>query len=226
MFNERAVNLILVRKDCKEMDKKTLNSRQLQASERRKQLLNAAKELFAEKGYHATSMREINGKVGMADGLTYHYFPKGKLEILHTIIHEGQEKLMGEVSEMILSFDYSISLSDALIKLSHHIVDSFIKDQALTQILFREKQLLDQDEAKFLNEVVKKHQQIFIDFLAGRANDGEIRHMDFELAASQFMSNILILAIQNMAGFHFFEDNVDTFIVRYVNFTSDLWSSK
>lgn len=66
-----------------------MTSRDLQASERREQILNAARQLFVQEGYHAASMRAINKKVGMSDALTYHYFPEGKLEIFNTIIREG-----------------------------------------------------------------------------------------------------------------------------------------
>ncbi|MGA9173636.1 MAG: helix-turn-helix domain-containing protein [Thermoactinomyces sp.] len=55
--------------------KEGMTSRDLQAAKRRKQLLEAAKKLFAEKGYHNTSTKEINRAIGMADGLIYHYFP-------------------------------------------------------------------------------------------------------------------------------------------------------
>ena len=65
-----------------------LTSRDLQAMERREQLLNSAKELFALQGYHATTTREITKHIGMADGLIYHYFPDGKKQILDIIMKE------------------------------------------------------------------------------------------------------------------------------------------
>ncbi|EOR25407.1 transcriptional regulator, TetR family protein [Clostridium sartagoforme AAU1] len=55
-----------------------LTNRDLQAIERRNQLLESAKELFASNGYHATTTRQITKNIGMADGLIYHYFPDGK----------------------------------------------------------------------------------------------------------------------------------------------------
>jgi len=38
-------------------------------------ILNAAVELFAERGYHATSMREIAQKVGVVAAAIYNHFP-------------------------------------------------------------------------------------------------------------------------------------------------------
>lgn len=69
---------------------KRMTNRDLLAAERKQQILEIAKRLFAEKGYHATSMREINKEIGMAEALTYHYFPGGKLEILNTVLQQEQ----------------------------------------------------------------------------------------------------------------------------------------
>jgi AcrR family transcriptional regulator len=43
--------------------------------EMRKQLLDAAGELFAERGYAATGMRELAAAAGVSTGTLYHYFP-------------------------------------------------------------------------------------------------------------------------------------------------------
>ena len=76
---------------------KRMTSRDLQAVERRQQILDIAMRLFAENGYHATSMRELNKEIGMADALTYHYFPGGKLEILKAVLHNAQEERMRSI---------------------------------------------------------------------------------------------------------------------------------
>ena len=46
-------------------------SRDHQAVERRDQILQGSKEMFAEHGFHGTSMRMINKHVGITDGLLY-----------------------------------------------------------------------------------------------------------------------------------------------------------
>src|SRR5690625_6848561 len=82
-------------------------SRDAQAIERKKEILRAAENLFAKNGYHATSIRSINQAIGVADGLTYHYFPKGKFQILQTIINEGIEQRENSLQTMIDAFDRS-----------------------------------------------------------------------------------------------------------------------
>lgn len=54
--------------------------------------MDTALELFAENGFHATSISQVAKKAGISKGLTYNYF-KSKDEILHEIIQEGYETI-------------------------------------------------------------------------------------------------------------------------------------
>jgi len=54
----------------------------------RKEILEVAVTIFAEKGYEATSVDEIVEKAGIAKGTFYYYF-RTKEELFHEIIDEG-----------------------------------------------------------------------------------------------------------------------------------------
>lgn len=56
--------------------------------EKRKIILEAALELFAENGFHATAISMIAKKAGISKGLAYNYFVS-KHDILEEIIDEG-----------------------------------------------------------------------------------------------------------------------------------------
>ena len=51
-------------------------------------IMETALELFAENGFHATSMSQIAKKAGISKGLTYNYF-ESKKEILDELIQHG-----------------------------------------------------------------------------------------------------------------------------------------
>src|SRR5258708_13020995 len=53
----------------------------------RRQVLDAALELFAHQGYRATSVREIAEAAGVSTGNVYHHFPD-KEAIFNTLLHE------------------------------------------------------------------------------------------------------------------------------------------
>jgi TetR/AcrR family transcriptional regulator, cholesterol catabolism regulator len=59
---------------------------------RRAQLLDAAARLFSERGFHATSMRDIAKAVGMLSGSIYYHF-ESKDEILLAIFDEGTRRV-------------------------------------------------------------------------------------------------------------------------------------
>ena len=62
-------------------------------------ILNAALELFAVNGFHATSISQIAEKAGISKGLMYNYF-ENKDDLLRKIIEEGfrqLEEMMGGI---------------------------------------------------------------------------------------------------------------------------------
>jgi AcrR family transcriptional regulator len=56
------------------MDDKTLSRRERERLRRREEMLEAALELFSEKGYHSVSMHEIAEKAEFAIGTLYKFF--------------------------------------------------------------------------------------------------------------------------------------------------------
>lgn len=56
--------------------------------EKTKLILDTALELFAEKGFHQTSISDITRKAGISKGLLYNYF-ESKDEVLKSIIQTG-----------------------------------------------------------------------------------------------------------------------------------------
>ncbi len=51
------------------------NARQLQAEARRRQILDTALSVFAQKGFANTSIKDLAAAAGISSGLMYHYFP-------------------------------------------------------------------------------------------------------------------------------------------------------
>lgn len=65
----------------------------------RDKIMEAALELFAHKGYDATSITEIARKAGVSKGLLYHYFESKESVLLQMIeeLNTGQDKMMERV---------------------------------------------------------------------------------------------------------------------------------
>lgn len=58
----------------------------------RQKILDAGLELFAEAGFHSTSISQIAKKAGISKGLMYNYF-ESKEELLREIVFDGIESL-------------------------------------------------------------------------------------------------------------------------------------
>lgn len=72
------------------MDKTPDPIQELVAAARRKQILDAATQIFAEKGFHRATIKEIARVAGIADGTIYTYFAS-KTEVLLGILHRLNE---------------------------------------------------------------------------------------------------------------------------------------
>ena len=68
--------------------------------ERRNELLDAAQNLFYQKGYDNTSVANIIEAVGIAKGTIYHYF-KSKIDLLNQII-ERQSQMIDQIINSVL----------------------------------------------------------------------------------------------------------------------------
>ncbi|MEM8902543.1 MAG: TetR/AcrR family transcriptional regulator [Actinomycetota bacterium] len=72
---------------------------------RSRQLLDAAAELFAERGYTATTVRDVTGAVGMGPGSSYYHF-RTKADLLLAVYQRGVaevdasvDRCLGEASD-------------------------------------------------------------------------------------------------------------------------------
>lgn len=84
--------------------------------DRRDEILETAKRLFAERGFHATSMRDLCAALGMSAGNLYHWFPS-KQAIIAAFVQADSaeaasrfaelskaEDLRGVLTEQVLDF--------------------------------------------------------------------------------------------------------------------------
>jgi AcrR family transcriptional regulator len=66
-------------------------------SQRRDEILAAAKEVFAHKGFHATTIGDIAKRAGLAYGLVYWYFDS-KDELFHALMAVEEEALRAHIA--------------------------------------------------------------------------------------------------------------------------------
>jgi AcrR family transcriptional regulator len=82
------------------------------AKERRNEILDAADELFNQKGFDHTSTNDILDKVGIARGTLYYHF-KSKEDIMDALIKRYHDELLGKVK--MVARDKSIPAGERII---------------------------------------------------------------------------------------------------------------
>lgn len=83
------------------------------AEERKNEILDAADELFGQKGFDGTSTNDILEKVGIARGTLYHHF-KSKEDIMDALIERYNVRLLGAAQE--IASDKSIPVVERIIR--------------------------------------------------------------------------------------------------------------
>jgi len=94
-------------------------------------IIKAAKEVFAEKGFHKASMRDIARVAGIATGTFYLYF-KNKEGFFEALVEEMYEELLTHIKEE------RKKAADTLSKLEASMdacVDLFIKERSLAKLM-------------------------------------------------------------------------------------------
>lgn len=88
-------------------------------SRRRREILDAARALIAERGYRGTSLRDISARVGISHPGMLHHFP-AKEALLNALLDELESHAQGTIDTMA-DFDASSAALEALVH--HDFVD-------------------------------------------------------------------------------------------------------
>ena len=91
--------------NCNLMSPRTSTQFEAIRQEKTKLILDTALELFAEKGYHQTSINNISIRAGISKGLLYNYF-ESKEDVLRSIIQTGYD---AAYSNLDLNGDHSLA---------------------------------------------------------------------------------------------------------------------
>ena len=166
--------------------------RQGQASARRRQILDAARKLFARNGFHATSIRDVHREVGVSDGLLYHYFPS-KIDLLHAVLEEA----FAHMAHKRLAADVppGTPVPQILVESARRVWQRWTSMEDVMRILLSHHQVLTEAGDFSLAATFVRSQGGLADLLAARIRAGEMRPMDPVLAARQFINQLLGLYV-------------------------------
>ena len=102
--------------------------------DRRRQILDAAVQVFAQQGFHACRVSDIAREAGVAHGLIYHYFDS-KDEVLNELFVERWSLLLAAIGEIDMR---PIPPREKLDAVAGFIIDSYRHDPELMKVIIVE----------------------------------------------------------------------------------------
>ena len=141
-------------------------------TQRKQEIASVAGALFADRGIHATTVRDIGKRVGVRSGSLYHHF-KTKHDIVHELMRGYGEELLASYSE---AEQAGGSAREKLDRLFRACVRANLARPNETAILIHElDKLFRLDEFNYIQQLVVDVEGIFVRVIVGGMHQGEIR---------------------------------------------------
>ena len=109
-------------------------------SERRDEILAIAAELFAERGFAATTVRDIGDAAGILSGSLYHHFDS-KESMADELVHELLDRVLAAYRRIVATDD---DPERALRALVHEAFSAIATDRATVAVMVNEWSLFTQ----------------------------------------------------------------------------------
>ncbi len=93
-------------------------------TDRRAELLKVAREIFAEKGFEATTISEIVARAGVAQGTFYWYF-SSKAALVSTLAKEMQEQIEQALYKAYAEANHLSEMIDSSVAAAFHIMGQY-----------------------------------------------------------------------------------------------------
>ena len=167
------------------------------AAERRRQILGAARTLFAERGFDATTTRDLAAAADINDALIYRYFPD-KHAILAALVDEAIAVFQGLPKPPDQA---AVPLESLLELLGTGFVDTIRGNLDLVTILISERQALAGDTrfVEFVDDAATRLGRL-IDATAGGQVDGQGEGQGYLTARAYFGALIAFVLLQDQLG--------------------------
>ncbi|HVL63934.1 MAG TPA: TetR/AcrR family transcriptional regulator [Actinomycetota bacterium] len=160
--------------------------------DRRDDILKASLHLFAERGFHGTSMRDIAREAGITEGLIYHYFAS-KRDLFRAIIDEHSFlPLLRTLPQLAGQLD----LRALLVVLARGFFDVLRQNRELTRLLLQEVQVFPEERETFFADAVGQSIAELGAIFEERMSERARGQVDPQVAARLFFNSLLAFFVE------------------------------
>jgi AcrR family transcriptional regulator len=171
--------------------------------DKREAILDAAIQVFAQRGYHGSRVSDIAREAGIAYGLVYHYF-RNKEEILRSIFEERWSGFLEAVEAIAAA---PTSVEDKLVSVAGLILNAYRLRPAWVKVLVLEIQRSSRVTDPAQIRAVGRFFQLVAKILRSGQEAGELRRdLDPDVACYVFIGALelvitsLVLQVVRLEG--------------------------
>lgn len=181
----------------------SLSRRERERRRRRRAMLEAARAVFAERGYAQATLEEIAERAEFGKGTLYNYFEGGKEEMLFALF----EDIFGEIEALIQTvfqeeLNEEQSLREAFHTFAKRHYQLVLDRQQLFLILVKEGHLMafsdDTERVRFFQQQHQRLVNALIPVLREAMEEREIQHLPPSSVAHLLLANVRGIGIHSI----------------------------
>lgn len=162
--------------------------RERQAQERRRQIIDAALGVYAEKGLAGATTKDLARAAGVAEGLIYHYF-RSKEELLFAVVDE--HSFLPDLRRILSGAAHERPAADVLSEIAVGFSALLERHDLLVRLFFREAQTRP-EVAAHLGQMIGEAVALLTQYMAARVDAGELRPHDTSITARSLLFAIFM----------------------------------
>jgi len=167
--------------------------------ERRKEsrpaeLMEAALDLFAEKGYVATRLDDVAQRAGVSKGTLYLYFDS-KEDLFKAVVRQGLVPAIVEAEKLVERFEGSAAELFRQLVMGWWKVIGDSRLSAIPKIMISEARNFPEIADFYHEEVIQRGSGMFVRALERGVATGEFRDVDVRYATRVLSSPLVMLAV-------------------------------
>lgn len=168
-------------------------------SEKQKLILNSACELFSEKGYSATSTKEIAKRAGVSEGTIFRYFTT-KNHILKGLLVQLIELVVDNIAlppiEKILKNEKNKDDKEVFKEIILDRMSLINNNYKLFKVIASEAIFHDDIRDIIYNKLFLKATLIFEDYYEKMVENGNARELPFKIVLSSILGSIFMFILK------------------------------
>jgi AcrR family transcriptional regulator len=167
----------------------TLDAAERAKQERRRQIMNAAKHVFAEAGYHGASINSIIEKAQIARGTFYLYF-ESKAAVFDSILDQAMADLRARIHRIEVEDKNAPAPQIQLREQVMATLDYIVRDRPLATLLLSAGHTPDAEAAERLDMFYGEVRDLLRRAMESGMEIGLLRKVEPELAAAAMLGMI------------------------------------